>query len=219
MKAHGGTVVCSYGYGISPSSTPLGRRHGRLLRARRRQGGRARHVHPLRLRRDDDAGARGQAEGLQRLLRRPRRQLERRPGDRAASRRASSPRSWSSRPDTSRASSAPRPGRRCRAATSTPSSAPSRCRTPAPSRCSRPSRSTRTSRASEFPNFSQYESWLGRRPHDQGPAAGRATNPTQPASSRPCATSRATTATDCCPRPSTTRPTSARTSPSRAGGT
>ena len=32
MKAHGGTVVCCYGYGISPSSRAP-RRHGALLRA------------------------------------------------------------------------------------------------------------------------------------------------------------------------------------------
>ncbi len=64
MKAHGGTVVCSYGYGISPSSTPLRGRHGRLVRARRRQGGRARHLDPVRLSGDDDAGPGRQAEGL-----------------------------------------------------------------------------------------------------------------------------------------------------------
>ena len=37
---------------------PFGHRHGRLLRARRRQGRRARHLHPLRQRRHDHGGAR-----------------------------------------------------------------------------------------------------------------------------------------------------------------
>ena len=49
---------------------PVRHRYGRLIPARRGQGGGARHLHPVRLCGDDDAGARGQAEGLQRLLRR-----------------------------------------------------------------------------------------------------------------------------------------------------
>ena len=38
MKAHGGTVVCTYGYGISPSSTRSAVGTVRLVRARGRQG-------------------------------------------------------------------------------------------------------------------------------------------------------------------------------------
>ena len=64
----------------------VGVRHRVVLRARRRQAGCARHLGSLRQRRHDDTGARGQAEGVQRVLRRPRRQLELRPGDRPRAR-------------------------------------------------------------------------------------------------------------------------------------
>ncbi len=63
---------------------PVRRRHEPLVRARRRQVGRARHLHSVRLRGHDHTGARRQAGRLQRLLRGPRRQLERRTGHGAA---------------------------------------------------------------------------------------------------------------------------------------
>ena len=72
---------------------------------------------------------------------------------------------------------------------------------------------------SEFPNFSQYESWLGADLMIKGLRAGREEPDAGRGDPRACATSRATTATGCCPRRSTTRPTSGTTCPSRAGGT
>ena len=162
MKAHGGTVVCSLRLRHLALVDAVGGRHRRVLRARRRQGGRPRHLDPVRLRRHDDAGAGGQAEGVQRLLRRARRQLELRPGHRRSSRRASSPRCSSSRPGYepsvigSTAWSAVQGGYFETELPPLPA-AERRDR----SRCRRRSRSTSTSRSSEFPNFSQYESWLG----------------------------------------------------------
>ena len=70
MKAHGGTVLCSYGYGISPSSTRSAVGTADSFEHAGRQGRAARHVDPLRLGGHDDPGTRGEAEGLQRLLRR-----------------------------------------------------------------------------------------------------------------------------------------------------
>ena len=57
----------------------LGRRHRRLLRARRRQGRGTGHLDPVRFGGHDHGCPDRQAEGVQRLLRRPRRQLELRP--------------------------------------------------------------------------------------------------------------------------------------------
>ena len=63
---------------------PVRRRHEPLVRACRREVGCARHLHSVRLGGHDHTGARRQAGRLQRLLRGPRRQLERRVGHRAA---------------------------------------------------------------------------------------------------------------------------------------
>ena len=48
LKAHGGTVLGAYGYGISPSSSRAAISHRGLLRARRRQGRRPEHHGALR---------------------------------------------------------------------------------------------------------------------------------------------------------------------------
>ena len=76
MKAHGGTVSCSYGYSISPSSSrsAIGTNLS-FVHAGGKSGvldtsitfGSVAMTTP---------GADGQAEGLQRLLRRPGRQLQ-----------------------------------------------------------------------------------------------------------------------------------------------
>ena len=161
MKAHGGTVVCSYGYSISPSSSrsALGTVDS-FVHAGGKEGvldtslpfGSVAMTTPALV---------AKQKGCNAYYAGPRRQLERRPGDRAAAggRQAQG----DGLPDGVRAQRHrhPPPGRPCRAATSRRSSGPSRCRTPARSRCSRRSRSTRTSPSSEFPSFSQYESWLG----------------------------------------------------------
>ena len=50
LKAKGGTVLCSYGYSISPSSTRSAIGTRRLLPTRGGKEGVARHLHPVRLR-------------------------------------------------------------------------------------------------------------------------------------------------------------------------
>ena len=66
MKQHGGTVLGSYGYSISPSSSRAAIGTARLVPARRRQGRRARHHRPLRRRRLHQRRPRRQAEAHRR---------------------------------------------------------------------------------------------------------------------------------------------------------
>ena len=84
------------------------------------------------------------------------------------------------------------------------------------SRCRRRSRSTSTSSRATFPTFSQYESWLGADLMIKGlQLAGK--NPTRSAVISDLRTSRATTATGCCPRRSTTPMTSGKDLPKSCG--
>ena len=171
MKAHGGTVACSYGYGISPSSSrsaigtnlsfvhaggksgvldtsiPFGSVAMTTPALAAKQAGCNAYYAGL-----DDNSNDALATALQQEGVKPKVMVF--------------PTGYDPR------SSARRPGRPCRGATSRPSSAPSPCRTPARSRCSRRSRSTPTSRAG-IPVLQPVRVLAGGRPHDQGPAAGR----------------------------------------------
>ena len=163
MKAHGGTVVCSYGYGISPVVVPVRHRHGRLLRARGRQGrGCSTRRSPSAPWPMTHAGPRRQAEGLQRLLRRASTTTRTTPWRPRSSRRASSPRSWSSRPATSPAViGSPVLDPRSRAATSTPRSVPFQLPNAGTKQMQSALEKYAHFKTSDFPTFSQYESWLG----------------------------------------------------------
>ena len=174
LKAHGGTVLGSYGYGISPSSSRAAIAHRRLVPARRWQGRRPRHHRAVRQR------------GLHRCMRSSAKQKGINtmvPAMDANSNYALAEAlkqagvklkatlyATGYEPDVINSPAWPD----LQGAYFLLPSARGRCPTPAPSRCRRPWRSTRTSPRVEFPNFGQYEAWAGADLMIKGLAAGGA---------------------------------------------
>ena len=161
LKAHGGTVLGSYGYSISPSSSRAAIGTAQSFEHAGGKVGVLDTTVPFGSVDFTVGRPGGQAEQHQRHGAGPRQRLQLRPGHRPRAGRGQAEGRAVRHRLRARRHRLPGVERPRRATTSCPCSGRSRCPTPAPSRCRRPWRSTPDFTSTQFPTFSQYEAWAG----------------------------------------------------------